>query len=153
MLPLVGEHEVDVAERERGDRLLRLGLDELATQPRRVAAERLDGRDRELEHHRLEAGHPRPPGDGAGRGGEVGLGERGALQQRVRMLDERQRRVGQAHAAPGALEQRHAGLAFEDRQLLRDRGGRELQRVGDRGDRPAGGELAQQADAAEVEHS
>ena len=64
-----------------------------------------------------------------------------------------ERRVGQAHAAAGALEQRHARLALEDRQLLGDRGGRELQRVGDRGDRPAGGELAQQADAAEVEHS
>ena len=106
-----------------------------------------------LQHHRLEARDARPAGDGAGRGGEVGLGERGALEQRVGVLDERQRRVGQAHAAAGALEQRHARLALEDRQLLGDRRGRELQRVGDRGDRPAGGELAQQADAAEVEHS
>jgi hypothetical protein len=32
VLPLVGEHDVDVAERERRDRLLRLGLDELAAQ-------------------------------------------------------------------------------------------------------------------------
>ena len=92
-------------------------------------------------------------GDRAGRGGEVGLGERGALEQRVGVLDERERRVGQAHAAAGALEQRHAGLALEHRQLLGDRRGRELQRVGDRGDRPAVVQLAQQADAAEVEHS
>ena len=34
-LPLVAEHEVEVAERERGQRLLRLGLDDLAAQPRR----------------------------------------------------------------------------------------------------------------------
>ena len=107
-----------------------------------------------LEDHRLEgrdARHGRSIG--AGRGGEVGLGERGALQQRVGVPDERQRRVGQPHPAPGALEQRHARLALEDRQLLGDGGGRELQCVGDRGDGPAGGELAQQADAAEVEHS
>jgi hypothetical protein len=153
VLPLVGEHDVDVAERERRDRLLRLGLDELAAQARRVAGERLDRRDRELEHHRLEAGHARPAGDCAGRGGQVGLGERGALQQRVGVLDERERRVGEAHPAPGALEQRHARLALEDRELLGDRGGRELQRICDRGDRAARGELAQQADAAEVEHS
>ena len=41
VLPLVAEHEVDVAERERRQRLLGLGLDELAPQARRVAGERL----------------------------------------------------------------------------------------------------------------
>jgi hypothetical protein len=34
------------------------------------------------------------------------------------VLDQHQRRVGQAHAAAGALEQAHSGLAFEQRQLL-----------------------------------
>ena len=67
-------------------------------------------------------------------------------------LDEHERRVGQAHAAAGALEQPHAGLALEHRELLRDGRRRELQRVGDRGDRPALVQLAQQAQAAEVEH-
>ena len=66
--------------------------------------------------------------------------------------DEHQRRVGQAHAAPGALEQPHAGLALEHRELLGDGGRRELERVGDGGDRPALVQLAQQAQAAEVEH-
>jgi hypothetical protein len=41
VLPLVAEHEVDVAHRQRGQRLLGLGLDELAAQPRRVARQRL----------------------------------------------------------------------------------------------------------------
>ena len=40
VLPLVAEHEVEVAERERGQRLLGLGLDQLAAQPRRLALQR-----------------------------------------------------------------------------------------------------------------
>ena len=91
--------------------------------------------------------------DGAGDGGEVGLGERRALEQRVGVLDERQRRVGEPHAAAGALEQPHAGLALEHGELLGDGRGRELERVGDGGDRAALVELAQQAESAEVEHS
>ena len=54
MLPLVAEDEVEVAERQRGQRVLGLGLDELAAQPRRVARERLDRRQGEVEGHRLE---------------------------------------------------------------------------------------------------
>ena len=45
-----------------------------------------------------------------------------------------------------------AGLALERGQLLRHRRGRELRRVGDRRDRPALVELAEEAHAAEVEH-
>lgn len=44
MLPLVAQHEVDVADRQRGQRLLGLRLDELAAQPGRVAPERIDRR-------------------------------------------------------------------------------------------------------------
>ena len=40
-------------------------------------------------------------------------------------------------AAAGPFEEAHARLALEHRELLRDRRGRELQRVGDSGDRPA----------------
>ena len=58
--------------------------------------------------------------DRAGDGGEVGLGERRALEQRVGVLDERERRVGEPDAAAGALEQAHAGLALEHGELLGD---------------------------------
>jgi len=68
------------------------------------------------------------------------------------MLDEQEGRVGESHAAPGALEQRHARLALEHRQLLRDRRRRELQGLGHRGDRPALVQLAQQTEAAKLEH-
>jgi hypothetical protein len=48
MLPLVGQHEVHVAERQRGQRLLRLCFDELAAQRGRLPRERLHGRHSEL---------------------------------------------------------------------------------------------------------
>ena len=152
MLPLVAEHEVDVAERERGQRLLGLGLDELAAQPRRVGGERRDRRQREPQRDRLEAAiRARPatvPAAAARSASAIAARSSSALG----VLDEHERRVGQPDAAPGALEQPDAGLALEHRELLGDRRGRELERVGDRGDRPALVQLAQQPQAAEVEH-
>ena len=53
---------------------------------------------------------------------------------------------------PARSSSAHAGLALEHRELLRDGRRRELQGVGDRGDRPAIVQLAQQAQAAEIEH-
>ncbi len=61
------------------------------------------------------------------------------------MLHQDERRIGQAHAAPGALDQWNASLALEHRQLLRDGRRRELKGVRDRGDRAARVQLAQQA--------
>ena len=152
MVPLVGQHEVDVAERERGQRLLGLGLDELAAQGRCVARQRLHGRHGEPQRHRLEGGDPPAPGDPARRGGQLGLGDLGAVEQRLRVADEHERGVGQPDAAAGRLEQRDARLALEHGELLGDRRRRELQRVGDRGDRPARVELAEEAEPAKVEH-
>ena len=153
VLPLVGQHEVDVAERERGQRLLGLGLDELAAQAGRLARERLHRRQREPDRDRLEGGDAPSPGDAARGRRELGLRELGPLEQRLGVADEDERGVGQADPAAGALEQRHARLALEHRELLGDGGRRELQRVGDRGDRAARVQLVQQAQAAEIEHS
>ena len=63
------------------------------------------------------------------------------------MLDQHARGVREAHAAPGALEQPHAGLAFQQRELLGDGAGRELERVGDGGDRAALVELLEETQA------
>ena len=90
--PLVGQHQVHVAERERGQRLLGLRLDELAAQARRLARERLDRREREVQRHRLERGDPPAARHRAGRRREVRLRERRALEQRLRVLDQHQRR-------------------------------------------------------------
>ena len=83
VLPLVGQDEIDVAERERRQRLLGLGLDQLAAQAGRLARERLHRRDGEVERDRLERGDPRPPGDAARGRRQLGLGELGALEQRL----------------------------------------------------------------------
>ena len=91
-------------------------------------------------------------GDRAGRGGEVGLRQRRPLEQRFGVLHQDESRVREPDAAARAFEQRHARLALEDRELLGDRRRRELERVGDRGDRAALVQLAEEAEAAQVEH-
>ena len=53
---------------------------------------------------------------------------------------------------PGRLEQRHARLALQHGELLRDRRRRELERFGHRGDRASVVQLAQQAQSAQVQH-
>ena len=68
------------------------------------------------------------------------------------MTDQDERGVGQPDASSGGLQQRHARLALEHGELLGDGRRRVLQRLGDRGDRAAGVQLVQQAQAAEVEH-
>ena len=152
VLPFVGQHEVDVAECKRRQRLLGLGLDQLAAQRRCVAREGLHGRHGETQRDRLEGGDSAPPRDPPRRGGQLGLCELGPLEQRRRVADQDERGVGEADAAAGRLEQRHARLALEHRELLGDGRGRELQRVGDRGDRPPRVQLVEQAQPAEIEH-
>ena len=146
--PLVAEHEVHVAEREGGQRLLRLRLDQLAAQARGVARQRLHRGNRKPKGDRLKAGDPTAAGDGARGRRQIRLGNRRALQQRVRVLHQHEGGVGQAHAAPGSLEQRHADLALQHRELLRDGRGRELERVRNGGDGPALAQLAQQPQAS-----
>ena len=150
--PLVAEHEVDVTQRQGRQRLLGLGLDQLAAQPRGLAREPLHRRQGEPQRDGLEPGYASAAGDDALRRREVGLGERHTLEQSVRMANQDEPGVGEAHAPAGALEQRNAGLALEHRELLRHRRGRELQGVGDRGDGPALVQLAEQAQSAELQH-
>jgi hypothetical protein len=80
VLPLVGQDQVDVAERERGQRLFGLGLHELAAQPRRFARERTDGRHREPEAHRLKRRDTAPSGDAARGLGQLCLRHLGPLE-------------------------------------------------------------------------
>ena len=82
VLPFVGKDEIDVPERERGQRLLGLGFDELAAQVGRRSGERLHRRHREMERDRLKGGDSPPPGDPARGGGQLGLRELGPLEQR-----------------------------------------------------------------------
>jgi hypothetical protein len=152
VLPLVGQHEVDVAQRERRQRRLGLCFDELAAQPGSLPGQRAHRRRGQAQGDGLEGGDPPPPHDAAGGRRELRLGELGPVEQGVGVADEHERRVGQADPSPRALEQRHAGLSLEHGELLRHGGGRELQRVRDRGDRAALVQLVQQAQAAQVKH-
>ena len=94
----------------------------------------------------------RARGPAGGHRGQLGLGGLHAVEQRRGVAHEDAAGVGQADVAPGAFEQRRAGLALEHRELLGDRAGRVVERPRRAVDRPAGLELAQQAEAAEVEH-
>ena len=152
MLPLVAEHQVEVAERQRRQRLLRLGLDQLGSQLWCLGSELLHGGQREVSATDWKVAIRRAPGDRARGGGEVGLGAGRAIEQRVGVADQHERRVGQPHAATRLLEQRHAGLALEHRELLRDGARRELERVGDGGDRPPLVQLLEQPQPTQFEH-
>ena len=83
---------------------------------------------------------------------EVGAQELHLGEQRIAVGEQDPRRGGQAHAAPVRLQQRLADLALQRRQLLGHGGRRQMQRIGGRGDRSAVGELAQRAQAAQVDH-
>ena len=145
VLPLVGQDEIDVPEGERGQRLLRLGFDELAAEVRCISGECLHRRYREAERHRLEGGDSSPPGDPARGCGQLGLRQFGPLEQRVGMTHQHDRGVGQPHASAGRLEQRQPRLAFEHRELLGNGRRREPQGLGHRGDRAARVQLVQEA--------
>ncbi len=150
--PLVAEDQVHVAQGQGGQGLLWLAGDQLAAQPRRLTREPPHRGQRDPQRDRLEPGDPPPPRHAARGRGQVGLGERGALEQGVGVVDQDERRVGEAHAAPHALQQGHTRLPLQHRELLRDSRGRELEGVGDRGDRAALVQLAQQTQTSELEH-
>ena len=98
------------------------------------------------------AARRRRPAAQAGDRLELGLGVGQPREDRVGVLDERAAGVGQAHAARVALDEAGAGLALERGDLLGDGGLRVGERVGRGGERPALGDLAQHAHAANVEH-
>ena len=60
--------------------------------------------------------------------------------------------VGEADRAGAALDERHARLALERRDLLGDGGRRVAELEGGRGDRAALRDLAQHAHAPNIEH-
>ncbi len=79
------------------------------------------------------------------RGGEAG-------DDPVGVGDEGASGLGQADGPRAALDESYAGLTFEGRDLLRDRRGRESERLCGGGDRPVFGHRAQHPHPANVEH-
>ncbi len=118
---LLGDEDVERLEPQGGQRRLELGLDELDAQGgvgRRDGAQR--GGD-DPQRRGLERGDADRAADDAARRRQRGLGLLGPPQQRVGVLGEDPSRGGEAHAAPGRLEQRHPRLALQGGQALRDR--------------------------------
>ncbi len=68
------------------------------------------------------------------------------------MADHRLAGLGQADAAGAALDEHGAGLALQRGDLLGDGGLGEGEGLGRGGERATGGDLAQHAHAADVEH-
>jgi hypothetical protein len=113
-------------------------------------------RDRLRQEHTVgarERGTAQDAGDMGRRALERGLGGLELAQDALGAGHELLARRGQPAAAAVALEQRDAGLALERRELLGDRRGGVAEGVGGGGDRPAGGELAQDAEATDVKHA
>ena len=71
-----------------------------------VSRERLHRGQHDPQRDRLEGRDPHAAADGVRGRGEVGLRAGGALEQRLGVLDQHARRIGEPHAAAGALEQR-----------------------------------------------
>ena len=106
--------------------------------PRRVARERLHRRQGEAQRDGLERGDARRgpvtvPAAAARSASASAARSSSASAWSTSTSAESVRRTPR----PARSSSAHAGLALEHRELLRDGRGRELQRIGDGGDRPA----------------
>ena len=120
LVVLLGDGDLELAEGDRGQGDLGLELLQLDAQAGVALAEGDDrGRD-EREQRRLQRADAHPAGDDPGRRLQLGLGDLQALEQSVGVLDQPQTRLGQLQPPPDALGQRHARLALERGQALRD---------------------------------
>jgi hypothetical protein len=117
-----------------------------------LVGERAQGRRHERERGGLEGGNPHRADDAAVRRGEVSLSLLRRSHKALGVARECQPRLGQPDPAAASLEQLRAGLALQHPQLLRDGRRAVVERCGDRADRPAITELAQESQAPQVEH-
>ena len=150
---LLRDHEVELAEPEQRDRVLGLELARVDLELRVRAREPADRGRQQRAVRAREGGGAQDAGDVRALARERGLGGLELAQHRLRARDELRPRGREAAGAAGALEQLHAGLALERGELLGDGRRRVAERVGGGGDRAAAGELAQDAEAADVEHA
>jgi len=145
-----GDVELVAAQRLEAQR--RLGLLDQHPHARRTLGQQLCRGQREAGQRRREPTHPQLARLAGGVRVEIGPQQLHLGEQGVAVGEQDPGRGRQAHAAPVGLQQRLADLALQRRQLLRHGGRRQMQRIRGRGDRAAVGELAQRAQAAEVNH-
>ena len=150
---LLREHEVELAALERRDAVLGLELARVDLQLRVLAGE---AGDHGREQRAVRAGERRRAQDAGHRGALARERRLGGLELAQHGLGAEHELLpggGEAAGAAVALEEDHAGLALQRRELLRDGRRRVPERVGGGGDRAAGGELAEDTEAADVEHT
>ncbi len=149
---LLGDDEVEVAGGDVEERELGFALGDLDAQ---VGV--LDAQQRErLRHHgvrgRLERRDAHGAADGGERARDLGLGLFEAVEHGAGVGDEQFGLRRELHATSGLHEQRHAGLAFELAELLRDRRGAVREGLGDGRERAALAQFDEQAKASHIEH-
>jgi 1-aminocyclopropane-1-carboxylate deaminase len=149
---VVSEDQIEVAEPQRGQGLLGVGLDDLDLERRVIVPKPVEGRCQQCERGRLERGDSEPTMRGPRLRCEFGLGVVKCGEDAVRMGREHAAGVGQPNAATDPLEQCGARLPLQLGQLLRDGRGREGQRFGDGSDRPSRLELAEKAQPPQFDH-
>ena len=150
---LLGDHEVEVAREGLVERRLGLALGDDDGEAGVLAFEHVEGAGQQGEGDRLEDGDPHDAGRALQRGGELGVGEFEPFEDVGGVRHEDLGLRGQLQPPPRLAQQRHPGLPFEERQLLRHRRRRLVQCGGDGGDRAAQAQLAQEREAADVEHA
>jgi len=99
-----------------------------------------EGRDEQAADARLQGARPHDPADVVVHGVEVRAGGVGGGKQDAGVLGEQPARIREPHAAAGLLEQRRAGLALQDGELLRHRRRRVAERLGHGGEGAALGQ-------------
>ena len=152
-LGLHRQHGVQLVLAQRQEAVRRLGLLDAHTHPGGAVGQQRGGRQNQAGQRRGKPADAQLPGVAGDVGVEVGPQQLQLGEQRVAMGQQHARDGRQAHAAAVGLQQRLAHLALQRGQLLGDRRGRQVQRVGRRRDRAAVGELAQRAQAAQVDHA
>ena len=117
-----------------------------------VACEPLEGGQHDVARGGLEGGYAHPAAHLPGVRRQLGLHLLHAREQLVAAFHERASRIGELEPAPDLHEQLGARLALELGELLGDRRRGEGECLGRAGDRAVGGEVAQDGEAAGVEH-
>ena len=149
---LLAHDQVEVAAQQGRDRHLGLGLDQLHPQAG-MAPLAVQQRRHQRAGGTAERGDPA----GAGRlplvGVQLGLGQLEGGEDLDAALGQSPAGVGEPHPAPDPLEQRYAGLALQQGELVGDSGRAHVQRLGHRRDGPAAAQLDQQAEPSDVQHA
>jgi hypothetical protein len=104
------------------------------------------------QDRRLERGHAQRADDVVQRPRERSLSALHLRQQPLCVLDQDVGLRRQPDSPSGRLEQRHASLPLERRELLRHGRRAVAQRLGDRSHRAAALQLAQQPQTSQIEH-